>query len=83
MVRGVVQGVGFRFSTVRTAARLGLTGWVANAPDRSVRVVAEGERVALESLVAWLRSGPPAAMVATVDVSWSPASGEFGSFGVR
>jgi acylphosphatase len=82
-VRGVVQGVGFRFSTVRTASRLDLTGWVANTPDRSVRVVAEGNRAAVESLIAWLRTGPPAAHVASVDTSWGPATGEFRGFGVR
>lgn len=83
VVRGVVQGVGFRFSTVRTASRLGLTGWVANSPDRSVRVVVEGRRGAVESLIAWLRRGPPAAEVVSVDVSWNSATGEFSGFGVR
>ena len=83
VVRGVVHGVGFRFSTVRTASRLGLTGWVANAADGSVRVVAEGERASVESLVAWLHHGPPAAQVASVNTSWGSATREFGGFGVR
>lgn len=83
VVRGIVQGVGYRFSTIRTAERLGVTGWVANAPDRSVRVVAEGERASVDALVAWLHRGPPAAEVASVEASWGAATGEFARFGVR
>jgi acylphosphatase len=83
VVRGAVQGVGYRFSTIRMAERLGLSGWVANAPDRSVHVVAEGPRASVESLVAWLHRGPPAADVVSVDTTWGPAVGEFRGFGVR
>ena len=82
-VRGVVQGVGFRYSTIRAAERLGLEGWVSNMPDGSVEVVAEGDRSRLESLIAWLRTGPPAARVTSVGVSWEPATGEFVGFVVR
>ena len=47
-VRGVVQGVGFRWFVVRNASELGLTGWTANEADGSVRVLAEGPSVALD-----------------------------------
>lgn len=50
VVRGRVQGVYFRASTRDEARRLGLTGWVRNEPDGSVRVLAEGPRAALEAL---------------------------------
>ena len=46
-VRGMVQGVGFRWFVQREAARLGLDGWVANQVDGSVEVVAEGPDAAL------------------------------------
>ena len=42
VVRGTVQGVGFRWFVQRVAARMELQGWVANRSDRSVEVVAEG-----------------------------------------
>jgi hypothetical protein len=43
-VYGRVQGVSFRYYTQQKARQLGLTGWVANHPDGSVRLVAEGPR---------------------------------------
>jgi acylphosphatase len=83
IVYGRVQGVAFRAYTEDEARRLGVTGWVANQRDGSVRVEAEGADEALRSLVAWLHKGPPAAVVAKVDVTWSQGSGEFHSFQVR
>jgi acylphosphatase len=83
VVVGRVQGVAFRYSTHREALRRGLVGWVANASDGSVRVVAEGAPVALEGFVAWLEQGPPAAGVRRLDVTWSKASGGFADFFIR
>lgn len=80
---GRVQGVGFRFFVLRLADELDLTGWVANEPDGSVRVVAEGPRAALEVLRARLELGPPAARVERVIARFGPATGEFAGFGVR
>jgi acylphosphatase len=80
-VVGRVQGVGFRW-WVRTAAdRLGLTGWVMNGSDeRSVELVAEGRRQALDQLEQLLRQGPPGAVVDRVEADRSPASGSYGRF---
>lgn len=83
VVSGRVQGVGFRWFVVSTAEALGVTGWVANARDGSVRVVAEGPQDALESLVGRLRQGPPGAQVRDVRSVPSPPTGEFTSFGIR
>lgn len=83
-VSGLVQGVFYRANTVEAANRIGgLTGWVRNLPDGRVEVVCEGERDRVEELVAWLRSGPPAARVSDVEVVWERATGEFDSFDVR
>lgn len=82
-VRGTVQGVGFRYATVRQAHAVGgLTGWVRNAADGSVVVVAEGARFRLERLETWLRQGPPGSLVRSFDVRYLPATGEWRSFGV-
>ena len=70
VVRGRVQGVGFRFFVLQQADALGLSGWVRNRADGSVEVRAEGNRPALESLLADLRRGPTAAHVEGVDHDW-------------
>ena len=82
-MHGRVQGVGFRYFILSRAARLGLTGWVANEADGSVRCVAEGDRENLEALLAILRDGPPGARVDDVRVDWTSATGRWTSFGVR
>jgi len=83
IVGGIVQGVNFRYYTSREAVALGLTGWVANRWDGAVEVVAEGTRPAVQSLLDWLRHGPPAATVMGVEVGWEKATGEFATFRVR
>ncbi|KHN49818.1 acylphosphatase [Pectobacterium fontis] len=58
-VYGVVQGVGFRYSTQRQAVQLGLNGYVRNCDDGCVEVVANGESHAVEALIEWLKQGGP------------------------
>jgi acylphosphatase len=82
VVTGRVQGVMFRDSCRREATRLGAAGWVANDPDGSVRVVAEGDDAAVDALITWCRGGPPAARVEDVVVRETQPSGERG-FEVR
>jgi acylphosphatase len=82
-VRGRVQGVGFRYYVVRRATALGLTGWVANQPDGSVRCVAEGSTSAIDELETVLRRGPMGAVVDGVQGVRMPATGGFSSFSVR
>ena len=65
-VRGVVQGVGFRWFVAREAGSLGLTGWVANQSDGSVVLLAEGDSASIDALVGVLREGPPGASVSSV-----------------
>ena len=83
VVRGNVQGVGFRWFVLRTAARMELSGWVANRSDRSVEVVAEGPLDAIDSLLATLREGPPSSHVTSVEVDRGPALGGLGDFAIR
>ena len=82
-VFGRVQGVAFRAYTQQEATRLGLVGWVANRPDGSVQVAAEGSEAALQTLDTWLQHGPSAARVTRVDTIWCEASGQFHSFQIR
>jgi DNA ligase D-like protein (predicted 3'-phosphoesterase) len=68
LIRGRVQGVGFRDATVRLARELGALGWVRNADAGTVLVHAEGPDAAVEELVAFLEAGPPAAAVEAVEL---------------
>ncbi len=82
-VSGHVQGVGFRWFVRREADALGLGGWVANLPDGSVQVVAEGPEAAVDALVEALRDGPAGAWVSDVRVADRPVSGRVDSFEIR
>ena len=84
LARGRVQGVGYRYFVVALARGQGLDGYARNLPDgRTVEVVAEGPKAALDALVADLRRGPVGAQVEGVDLSWTPARGDLGPFDVR
>ena len=79
-VRGIVQGVGFRWSTCRRANQLGLTGWVRNCTNGTVEAVFEGEEDSVGAMVDWCRQGPSSAVVDDVSVAWQQATGEFRRF---
>jgi len=80
VVRGDVQGVGFRYFLMREAHALGLRGWVRNRDDGTVEFVAEGPRPDLERLLEAARRGPSHARVSEVRADWSGASGGLDSF---
>ncbi|HOO76480.1 MAG TPA: acylphosphatase [bacterium] len=82
LVRGRVQGVFFRASTVEVGTGLGLAGRVRNLPDGGVEVLAEGPRPALEELAAWARRGPAGARVDSVEVEWGAGPGGYAGFGI-
>jgi acylphosphatase len=83
IVRGRVQGVGFRASTGEVARELGLAGWVRNLPDGAVEVEAEGEEPALRELERFLRQGPRMARVQSADFFWEATPEGSGSFEIR
>lgn len=67
IVRGQVQGVGFRWFVRERARRLALDGSVRNRDDGGVEVQAGGSPTALAALRALLYEGPPGALVERVD----------------
>jgi len=72
VIRGRVQGVGYRMAMTQAAAALGVTGWVRNRTDGTVEALVQGPPASVERLLAWCRRGPPLARV--VDVGMSPAA---------
>jgi len=77
-IRGVVQGVGFRYAMQREAERLGVSGYVCNRVDGSVEAVVQGSAAQVEAITAWARRGPRSARVAHVEAS--SAEGEYRGF---
>jgi acylphosphatase len=74
LIRGRVQGVGFRFFVEREAARLKLEGWVRNRRDGAVETVIAGAPEAVAAMADACRRGPPAAEVDAVDIREAGAS---------
>jgi acylphosphatase len=79
-VSGLVQGVAYRAFAQRTALQQGLRGGVRNLDDGRVAVEVEGDRQAVERLIASLRIGPPMARVQDVQVQWEAPTGQHADF---
>ena len=79
---GVVQGVGFRYTACRVAARFGVTGYVRNLPDGRVLLVAEGPPEELDRFVAAVAAAMER-YIEQVQETTRPATGRFRDFGVR
>lgn len=82
LVAGRVQGVGFRAFAARAATQLHLVGGVRNLDDGRVELHVEGNRMAIEGLLHELKTGPPAAQVATITTEWSTANGRYSNFSI-
>jgi len=83
LVRGRVQGVGFRWFVEREAAILQIAGWVRNNSDGSVEVLAQGTRDQLAGLHSRLREGPRAARIDEVEVAEAQPVAGLTSFQIR
>ena len=72
VVRGRVQGVGYRHAAVQAATESGVTGWVRNCSDGSVEAYVQGSQAAVAAFAAWCRRGPPLACVTDVESESAP-----------
>lgn len=80
---GRVQGVGFRYTTVRIAQHHGVTGYARNESDGGVQVVAEGERSDLERFLQELAASSVGRHVRDTQTVWGPETGAFSEFEIR
>lgn len=83
LVRGRVQGVGFRYEARSLARSLGLRGWITNLTDGGVETYAEGPEPAVARFRRWLETGPAGARVDSVDITEKKPSRSYTSFVVE
>ena len=80
---GTVQGVGFRYTAERLAARFPVAGFVRNLSDGRVEVTAEGEEDVLKDFLKSIRQSHLSDYIRDVEAGWAPADGSLAGFGVR
>ena len=80
---GRVQGVGFRYSTLSAALKLGVSGWVRNEYDSTVTVLCEGDTSLVDAFIRWCRKGPPSAHVTGVEIKTVPYRGVYSRFSIE
>jgi acylphosphatase len=83
IVKGRVQGVGFRYFVQDSAQNIGLTGWVRNLPDGDVEAEAVGSHADLDTWLNLLRQGPPLARVDHLQIDWRDAADFYSQFSIR
>jgi len=79
-IYGVVQGVGFRYFTLRIARKLGLVGYVQNLKNGSVEIMVEGEKRTILKLIEEVRIGPPGASVENLKIVWETPKEDYKDF---
>ena len=82
-VTGKVHGVFFRLETKRNADVHEVKGWVRNLPDGRVEALFEGEKEAVETLIAFCKHGPSGAKVTGLNLTWETFTGTFDRFRIK
>ncbi len=83
IIKGLVQGVGFRYFTSSVARRYGLKGYVKNLYSGDVEIVVEGDRSIIQSFLQEIKVGPRSAHVADLQILWGNAQDEFKDFFIQ
>ncbi|MBA4389315.1 MAG: acylphosphatase [Syntrophus sp. (in: bacteria)] len=83
VVKGIVQGVSYRYNTEKKANEYQLTGWVKNASDGNVEILCEGREDSINQFIEWCKVGPRGAHVEEVHTEWGEYTGEFRAFEIR
>lgn len=82
-VKGIVQGVGYRWYADRSARKYELKGFVENLPDGSVYLEVEGKKDWIEDFIKDLRKGPNLSRVEEIIVEWNAAHHLFINFKIK
>ncbi len=83
IVKGRVQGVGYRFFVEEIAYELGIKGYVRNLFNGNVEVVAHGKEEDIKRFIARLRQGPSLAYIADIEIDWNYQTEDFADFTIR
>ena len=83
IVKGIVQGVCFRYYTKLKAEELKINGWVRNKKDGSVEIVAQGQKSSLDAFINWCRQGPSNAKVKEIEVKEEDFSERLDGFYIK
>ncbi len=83
IVRGLVQGVGFRYYVATRANRLQLKGFVTNLLTGEVEIMVEGDRSAIESLITDVKVGPRSAQVRDLMIDWTEPTYRYDRFSIH
>lgn len=83
IVRGRVQGVGYRFAAQRAARTIGVGGFVRNLPNGDVEILAQGDDERIQRMIDWARRGPPMARVEKIETETRERSELFQDFVIR
>lgn len=83
IIKGFVQGVGYRKFVKKHAQTLGLTGWIRNLPDGSVELLLQGEKKKIEGVLLVCQEGPFLAAVEEVNTVWEKQKETFPNFSLR
>ena len=81
--KGAVQGVGFRWSVLAEALRLGASGWVRNLPDGRVEAFVQGDSDTVAAVVSFVRTGPPGSRVVSCTETEAGLDERYSSFEIR
>ena len=82
LIKGLVQGVGYRYYAQQAASSLGLKGFVRNLWDGDVEVVVEGDKTVIEELIDNLKIGPSSGRVTNVYIDWDTCTEKYKSFNI-
>jgi acylphosphatase len=80
IIKGRVQGVGFRWFAMQNARKYDVTGYVKNLVSGDVEILAEGEEEQLEEFISLMEKGPPFSNVVDVNTQRKEVSGKYSEF---
>jgi acylphosphatase len=82
-VSGRVQGVGYRYSAAKAAAKYRILGWVRNNFNGSVELECEGSAKDVDNFISWLKAGPPGSRVTSVEIKEKQYQGIYSHFSIE